>query len=101
MRSLVAGPRQVERGQDAQRVGKTLIGQLVPDPAAFGCGGHQPALTQAGQVIGQVGAAGADVIGHLRRLAGTADQVHENTAPRGVRQRRSHPGQDAQINHLH
>jgi hypothetical protein len=46
-------------------LGQLLVGQFVADPAALGGRGDQPALAQAGQVVGQVGPAGAELGCHL------------------------------------
>jgi hypothetical protein len=50
--------RQVQSHQDTQAIGQAVIGQTITNPAAFRGRGHQPALAQAGQVVGQVGPGG-------------------------------------------
>jgi hypothetical protein len=54
-------------GLGCAAVGQALVGQLITDPAAFRGRRDQPALAQAGQVVGQVRPAGPELLGTQSR----------------------------------
>lgn len=98
---MVASPartRQVEPGENTQGIRQPLISQLIADAAPFRGGRHQPALAQAGQMVGQVSPGSPEVISHLGRITRTVDQVHKHPAAQGISQRSPHTGKRAQVN---
>ncbi len=89
--SAVAGAGQVEQGEQGERVAQAGVGELVADAASLGGGGDQAAVAQAGEVIGEVGAAGAEVVGELGRVGRPAEELHEDAPPCGVGEGGAHP----------
>ena len=70
-------------------IGQPLVGKLIPDTAALRSGRHQPALAQAGQVVGQVRPGGPELLSHLRRIPRAACELNQHPATGRVGQR--HP----------
>jgi hypothetical protein len=90
---------QVQRGERAEGLGQSGIGEVVADAPPFEGGGDESALAQAGEVVGEVGSARADGGGELGRIAGPGEEFDEDALPGGVGEGSADATQDVQIDH--
>lgn len=95
--SGVAASGKVERREQAKGVTEPGVGELVADPAAFGSRGDQPALAQTGQVVREVGARCAELMGEVGGIGGTLHQHHQHPASSGVSEGPSDSAEKTQV----
>jgi hypothetical protein len=78
---------------------ETWIRELVANPAAFGRRGHQTATPQTGEVVRDIGLGEAELLGQLRRIAGTIEQPDQEPASCRVGQRGTDAAKGVEISH--
>ena len=83
--------REHNSKQVAQRVGEANVGQLVANPTALGHCHHQPAVTEAGEMIRHTLARNPQQSGEFARIGGSTRQLYQNPGARRVGQRVSEP----------
>lgn len=77
----------------AQGAGEVFVGQLVANLAAFVGGDDQSAATQAGEVVGNVGAAQFELVGQLPGVPHTVQEGDQDLAAGRIREGAAEPGQ--------
>ena len=75
----------------AHALGEADIGQLVANPTALGHRHHQPAVTEAGEVIRHTLARNPEQRGEFARIGGSTRQLDQDPGARRVGQRVSEP----------
>ncbi len=80
--------------QVIQGVGKAGIRKFVPDTPSHRLGQDQPAVAQAGKVVGKNLAADTDPFGQIGGKRRAASQREQDRCPGRVREGFAEPGQD-------